>query len=455
MTRCPQAILEVTIEHGGRVQRGFAGDCLPLSWFDKTPGKGFDEQIQDMFRAIRDAQSAFAHELTRPAAFFPAWHAAHEETHRQGQLQGLTPLVASFGSSLLERALLDAMARAAAISFADAVRSNLYGIQPERVHPRLRGLVPRDWLPAKSRERIFVRHTVGLADPITASECNDASRPDARPLALEEYVRQCGIRYFKVKVANQPEQDLDRLERLACVIESARGNDYALTLDGNELFESVAEFDALIERIESRPSLGVLWRNVLAIEQPLYRGISLSPEHAGAIRALSRRKPVIIDESDGQLDSYAAAIECGYRGVSSKGCKGAIKSLLNAGLTWQLNDRGRKTEYLMTGEDLCSVGIVPVQSDMCLVATLGLEHIERNGHHFHPGLSYLPREQQEAALAAHGDLYARLGDTIVPNVIDGQFTIRSLQCIGMGFAVEPDLATMASPESWRYESLGL
>ena len=106
------------------------------------------------------------------------------------------------------------------------------------------------------------------------------------------------------------------------------------------------------------------------------------------------------------------------------------------------NDFGRTAEYVMTGEDLCSVGIVPTQSDLCLVATLGLDHIERNGHHYHPGLSYLPSEQQSAALAAHGDLYARQHGIIAPLLANGRFQIGSLQCEGFGFAVEPDMNSM-------------
>ena len=66
---------------------------------------------------------------------------------------------------------------------------------------------------------------------------------------------------------------------------------------------------------------------------------------------------MIIDESDGTLDATRAI--GGYRGVSSKNCKGAIKSLLNAGLTWLANDRGRRSDFPMTGEDLCRVGVVP------------------------------------------------------------------------------------------------
>ena len=109
----------------------------------------------------------------------------------------------------------------------------------------------------------------------------------------------------------------------------------------------------------------------------------------------------------------------------------------------------------MTGEDLCSVGIIPTQADLCLAATLGLEHVERNGHHYHPGLTCLPPAQREQALAAHGDFYALQHGVISPHVQHGKFQIGSLQCVGFGFAVLPDFASLVPARDWRYESLGL
>jgi hypothetical protein len=166
---------------------------------------------------------------------------------------------------------------------------------------------------------------------------------------------------------------------------------------------------------------------------------------------LAAVKPVIIDESDESLTSYRQALAIGYRGVSSKNCKGPIKSLINAGITWQENERtnsATEANYVLTGEDLCCVGIVPLQSDLCLVATLGLEHVERNGHHYHAGLSYLPIEQQQAAVRLHPDLYEWHGNVAQPAVRGGTFSIGSLQCTGFGFAVVPDLAQMIPAEQW-------
>ena len=112
-------------------------------------------------------------------------------------------------------------------------------------------------------------------------------------------------------------------------------------------------------------------------------------------------------------------------------------------------------DLVITAEDLCTVGVVALQTDLCLVATIGIDHVERNGHHYHPGLSYLGRQSGLAALDAHGDLYHEVQGTIVPRVVDGRFEIASLQCPGFGFRVEPDMDQMQDRSEWSFSSLGL
>ncbi len=450
LTWCPQAILSVIIETAGREQIGYSGDCLPPLWFDKSPGKTYEQQIDDMLTVIRLSEDSFLEVAASPIEFFQAWLTAYHEVRDSAAALGFTSLLSSFGISLVERAIMDALARAAGLSFARAVRQNLFAIEPARIHPELAGLVPADWLPTEPRRSVYVRHTIGLGDPLTAAEILDDERlDDGFPQATEEYVQQSGVRYFKVKLSNQPDNDRDRLVAIAAILERHLGTDYRMTLDGNELYKTAEDLGKFVEVVRSTARLETFWNNTLVIEQPLARDISFHAEHVDAIRELSAHKPVIIDEADGNLDSYARALEFGYRGVSSKNCKGTVKSLLNAGLTWSRNDRALSSRYVMTGEDLCSVGIVPVQADLCLAATLGLEHVERNGHHYHPGLSYLPKSQQDAALAAHGDLYDCRRGRVVPAVRAGRFEIGSLQCTGFGFAVEPDLESMQSPDEWR------
>ncbi len=455
LTRCPQATCRVLIECDGAVGQGFSGDCLPPSWFDKSPDKDFRRQIADMLRVIALARTVFADAFARPTTFFPAWVSCQERVRQQCAEWDLPPLLASFGSSLLERAMLDAACRRHGASFADAIRGNLFGIDAAMVHRELRGAVPRDWLPAEPARSLYARQTVGLGDPLTLGDIPEADRlHDGWPQAIEDYASRRGVRYYKVKVSNRLEQDLERLTRIAHLLQGHLGREYRLTLDGNEQYTRAEDFEELIGAIRARQDLATLWENVLVIEQPFDRTIALAPGRIGALRELSRSKPVIIDESDGTLEAYPHAIALGYRGVSSKNCKGAIRSLLNAGLTWFHNEQGRRDELTMTGEDLCTVGIIPTQSDLCLAATLGLQHVERNGHHYHPGLSYLPESERRAALAAHGDFYVEEHGIIGPKIVNGRLQIGSLHCAGFGFAVEPDMSTMEPVETWNFESLG-
>jgi len=398
----------------------------------------------------------FAEEFASPEEFFRAWLVSYRRTHDRCAGLGFTPLLASFGVSMIERALIDSLCRAAQVSFATALRDNLLGIDAGEIHQDLAGLEPMNWLPARPALSIYVRHTVGLSDPLTAADIRaDERLGDGLPQALEEYVEQCGLRYFKIKVCNQLDHDLDRLRRIATIVERSRGHDYQVTLDGNEQYSAAADFESLVESLRQDPTLATLWENTLVIEQPLERSVALDAQHTTGIRQLATSKPVIIDESDGTLGSFAEAVTLGYRGVSSKNCKGTIKSVLNAGLIWQLNDNGRRANYLMTGEDLATVGVVALQADLCLVAALGLEHVERNGHHYYRGLSHLTEPDRLAAIRAHPDLYHQQGDVVAPQLVDGRFQIASLQCTGFGFDVEPRMESMQGPEEWKFASLGL
>jgi hypothetical protein len=59
----------------------------------------------------------------------------------------------------------------------------------------------------------------------------------------------------------------------------------------------------------------------------------------------------------------------------------------------------------LTGEDLANVGPIALLQDLAVIATLGITHVERNGHHYFRGLSAWPKSLQESILGHHSDLY--------------------------------------------------
>ena len=449
MTSCPQAVYEVTLETPLGVTRGFSADCLPPSWFDKAD-KPFAQQIDEMLMVIQWAETNFKETMKQPNELFNAWQSVYQTTHQQTYFAGLPSLLAAFGISVVERAIIDGICRASGLTLHQALRENVIGIDASTVHSALPTL-PKNWLPESPADSVFVRHTVGLGDPLTEAELNNPPNErlnDGFPETLEQYIDGTGTQYFKVKVSNRLDHDIARLVTIAKLIETKRSSDYTVTLDGNELYETAAQFDELVDQIETHPLLKTFWSNTLLIEQPLNREIALSAEHTAGIKALSERKIVIIDESDGTVDDFPNAVELGYRGVSSKNCKGPIKSILNAGLVWLNNAEPTRPRQVLTGEDLCTVGIIPTQSDLALVAALGITHVERNGHHYHPGLNYLSEIERREALQKHGDLYTTHAGRVTPRVADGKFQIGTLQCPGYGFAVEPNFEAMQSPSEF-------
>ena len=226
----------------------------------------------------------------------------------------------------------------------------------------------------------------------------------------------------------------------------ASGRDYRATLDGNEQFEDVEGIDELWRRIEEAPALARLAASTLFIEQPVKRSAALQKP----VDALARRKPLIIDESDGFLGAFPAALRLGYSGVSSKSCKGLYKSILNAARIARLNAEVGAARYFMSAEDLTTLAGVSVQQDLALVSLLGLTHVERNGHHFVDGMSFAPEREQESFAHAHPDLYDRSEGVTRLRIAGGQLALGSLSCPGFAVAAATDLSALrrmpAAPE---------
>ena len=137
--------------------------------------------------------------------------------------------------------------------------------------------------------------------------------------------------------------------------------------------------------------------------------------------------PVLIDEADDRLDAFPRAVELGYRGVSVKNCKGVFRALINRGRC----DLSRE-KLFQSAEDLTNLPVVALQQDLATIAALGLQHVERNGHHYFRGLDHLPAAVASDALAAHPDLYTRDDHGVVLRIEGGRLQIGSLQQTGYG-----------------------
>lgn len=440
VTEGRQAIVRVRVRHeNGREGVGYAAEALGAKWFDKNPALS-DAQNHDQLRK--------ALELTGEAYGAAPWLSAfdlyanhYQELLDAGAAHGLNPLVTSYGPALIDRAVLDALCRSENVDFWQAMQHNLPGMRAHAIAPDLQGFGITSFLRGLSPQgAVAVRHTVGLLDPIVATDQAAGSRVnDGLPETLEEVVAVYGNRYFKLKVSGQADADLERLSRIASVLD-LRPDPYVVTLDGNEQYENAEAIAALWQRMAEAPALRRLCGSTLLIEQPIKRQMAL----AQPVTALAQQKPVIIDESDGDLDAFPRARALGYSGVSTKACKGFYKSLLNLARCRMWNQAEGRDLYFMSAEDLTTQPGISVQQDLALVSLLGIGHVERNAHHFIDGFNGRPQAEAQAYLAAHPDLYHLQDGRVRLRIEDGQLALGSLAGIGFGSAVDPDLRETAA-----------
>ncbi len=339
MRASPLLTLEVTLEDaGGRRSRGYAADFLAYRWFDKRPERSLADNCADLLRTVEVALGLYgdaAREGCRSP--FALWQATHPEIERVALAEGFNRLGAAFGSSMLERAVIDGVGRLAGRSLGELIRQDLLGIELGAITPSLARQPLADFLPARPLARLHVRHTVGLLDPISAA---DVAEPvnDGLPETLEDYLDRDGISHLKIKVAGALDEDLARLAAIAGLL-GRRERRFRISLDGNEQYRTPDAFLALVEGIRAAPALARLWEQVMLIEQPLDRAVALDPGVRPALTALGAAKPVIIDEADGWVGAFKEATALGYRGTSHKNCKGIYKSLHNMAFAVDHNRR--------------------------------------------------------------------------------------------------------------------
>ena len=435
MTDVPHLFVRTRVNSGSGSTGGLTAEGLPPKWFTKNPATTFDQDLPEMLEAIGHATDLAEQIAQRPICFFDLWRELDRQQSQWAASRGVATLLAGLGVALVERAVVDGLCRLAGEPFHRMLATNRLGLSVGEIYAELEGLQPPDLLPPSPLNRCFVRHTIGLADALSPGDLKAEDRvDDGLPQDLEASIRAYGLRYFKVKLSGLVERDLPRLRDLAPLLDRETGGEFLITVDGNENFADFTAFRVLWERLAAEPALRELCRRTVVVEQPVHRDHALSDDAGAALKQWPDCPPLIIDESDGALGDVPRALEIGYSGASYKNCKGIVKGLANAVLLATRRRQGRPG--ILTGEDLCNLGPVALQQDLAMMALLGIEHVERNGHHYYRGLGMFPRDWQERTLQAHGDLYRRHADGFAQVRIDeGSLNLTSVNAAPFG--VEP------------------
>jgi L-alanine-DL-glutamate epimerase-like enolase superfamily enzyme len=442
MTEAPHVFLQCTYEVNGKAVTGIAAEGLLPKWFDKTPDKSSEQEIEEMLLVIRKAV-AIAREIPASTAF-DFWRQLYDAQMPWAAARGLPPLLAHFGVSMVERTLLDALARTMGVNLSTLLRTNQPGIDLGEIHPELAGRAPAEFLPARPLAKVVARHTVGLSDPLTAADVLPADKlNDGLPQTLEECISFYGLHHFKLKVRGDVQADLARLKQVAQVVTRLCGGNYAFTLDGNEQYKTFPKFVELWDQIQADAALAKFFETLIFIEQPLHRSVALDPAVA-KISEWRNGPPMIIDESDAEIGDLARALQLGYAGTSHKNCKGVMKGVAHRCLINHRNAIGKTSRYQMSGEDLVNIGPVALLQDLAAQAALGNETVERNGHHYFRGLSPFPAVISQAMLVGHGDLYTKFDRVARLDVRQGELRLGSVNAapFGIGAALPMEWAAV-------------
>jgi len=422
ITKAMQIFVRAEIElEDGSTSVGGSAEMMAPKWFDKRPHLSAEESAAELRRALTIARDLYLARDGFETAF--GLHAARIGAQVAAcTKEDIPALAAAYGPAEIDKAVLDALLRAVGKNFFDGMAANVAGIDA-RLTPDLSGDEITTFLASRRRlDRVAVRHTVGMDDKVGGKG------------GVADPADNAGARYFKLKLGGDPLADTARLIQIGKELDKLP-YDYKVTLDANEQYADLTALAALVASLDHDSALQPIAAKLLYIEQPMPREIF----RQSPLGALTRRD-FIIDEADDSYDAFPAAKALGYRGISSKSCKGIYKSVLNAvrAAKWSAGDEN----FFIAGEDLtCQAGL-GVQQDLALGAFIGVTHAERNGHHYVDGFAGASDREAGAFLAAHPDLYVRDGNTVRVLIHDGDLLTGSLVSAGFASGAHPDWAAL-------------
>jgi L-alanine-DL-glutamate epimerase-like enolase superfamily enzyme len=178
------------------------------------------------------------------------------------------------------------------------------------------------------KPRIPLYHLIGALDPLTDADIA-VRLDDGLPETLPEWIHFNGLTHLKIKLnGNDLDWDVSRvlaIERVCVETQTARGvHEWRYSADFNETCQNVDYLLDFLARI--REGGRGAFERLAYIEQPTDRDLKAHPENR--MHRAAAIKPVVVDESLTDYETFLLAREQGYSGVALKACKGHSQALL-------------------------------------------------------------------------------------------------------------------------------
>ena len=412
--------VEAVVENGrGQVASGWGAIFLMDFWGWPTPELSHQVKAAAM-KDITERYVGLAAAYDQPAHPVDIFFALEHDLRRinadvchERDLQPEQPFLGALVcASPVDAALHDAFGNVNGIDTYDGYGRDIMGDLSRYLGPDYQGKYVAAYIRPQYLPEIPIFHLVGGLDKLTRSEVDDSDPQDGRPNCLEEWIEYEGMYCLKVKLRGT---DLDwDVARTLEVYQIGRaglgeGAEMHLTADTNEQCDSpeyIAEYLARI-RAQSQDC----YDRILYIEQPTERNMAASRHD---MRKLSALKPVIVDESLTDLDSFDLAMELGWSGIALKTCKGHSADLIYA-------SRAREMGIPYAVQDLTNPGLALFHSVGLGARLYTIMGVEANSRQFFPDAT------SEAEKRVHSGIF---------KLNNGRARTASLQGTGLGYQME-------------------
>ena len=332
-------------------------------------------RVADAVAEFYRTSAIFAHPVEITHELEPAfWPAADEVAHELGLGIAIPRLATLVAASPIDAATHDAFGKLHGKSSyqllgPDALPTDLSVF----LGKRFAGRHLNEFVSSKPRESMPLYHLVGALDALTRA---DVSNPvgDGLPESLDDWIPTDGLTYLKIKLDGaDADWDFARVEAVAKIATTHRGDDWHASLDFNERCPSAAALTQFLERL--RGDLPAAFARVQYVEQPLPR--DLFAANAESVASAARLKPVVVDESLDGPKSLLRAVELGYSGAAFKACKGQTQSLLLAAMASEMG-------LFRCVQDLTCPGLSLIHSAGLAAHLPGVMAIEANARQYVP-----------------------------------------------------------------------
>ena len=268
------------------------------------------------------------------------------------------------------------------------------------------GKFPADFLVHPGPTSLDAWHLVGGKDPIEPGDLTGDEPDDGYPVLLRDWIETDGLTCLKVKLrGDDPAWDLNRIMRVGRIAEEMGLS--RLTADFNCTVTDPGYVVAILNRLASEAP-GTFAR-LIYVEQPFPYDLEAHPID---VRAVSRIKPLFLDESAHDWRMIRLGLGLGWNGVALKTCKTQTGALLS--LCW-----ARAHGMALMVQDLTNPMLAQIPHVLLAAHAGTIGGVETNAMQFYP-------EASGPEACVHPGLYRRRG---------GRVDLSSLSGPGFGYRV--------------------